>query len=229
MSSPQGMLFVAMEVSPVVTEERFNEWYDTEHVPIRLKVPGLNSVVRYKASDAQVPTWLTMYNCDNAGVVGSEAYTSLAALASDNEKDIASKTIGVSRRVYEHFLTKTDPGVPDEDLPSKFILVAGLEVALEDEDELNKWYAEEHIDLLSKIPGWKQCRRYRILEHRQVGAVMEGKPVCKYLAIHEFDNGVFLKTLEMHNAATSEWAKRMATKFLQHELRVFELHKGFKA
>ncbi|CAK5274585.1 unnamed protein product [Mycena citricolor] len=229
MSSPQGMLFVSSEVSPEVTEERLDDWYDNEHVPIRLKVPGLKSVARYKASDAQLPTWLTLYNCDNVAVVGSDAYTKLAALASDNEKDISSKMIGVSRRVYEQFWSQTAPGVTDEDLPSKFILMGGLDIAAEDEDDLNKWYVEEHIDLIAKVPGWKQCRRYKIVEYNQFGAVMEGKPVCKYLAIHEFDKGGFLETPELRTATGTDWAKSVVSKFVQHELRVFELHKSFKA
>ncbi|CAK5268116.1 unnamed protein product [Mycena citricolor] len=229
MSTSQEMLFFGMEIAPEVTEERFNDWYDNEHVPLRLTLAGLNAVTRYKATDGQVPTWLTMYDCDTAAVFTSEAYASIAALASDNEKEILTKITGMSRRIYRHLSTNTAPGVSEESLPSKFVLVAGLEVSEGDEDELNKWYSEEHIDMLSKIPGWRQCRRYKIIEYKQVGAVMEGKPVCKYLAIHEFEKGDFLQTPELQNATTTDWAKRMMSKVVNHEKRVFALHKGCKS
>ncbi|CAK5268114.1 unnamed protein product [Mycena citricolor] len=250
MSSPPGMLFFAMEADPEVTEERLNDWYDNEHIPLRLKVSGLNTVTRYKATDGQVPTWLAMYNCDTPAVVQSEGYTSLAALGSENEKDILSRFTSVSRRIYEHVSTTTAPGVSDEELPAKFIYVAGLEVPGGAEDDLNRWCVplgmrryvlirrsvrhvierdQEHIDMFSKIPGWKQTRRYQIIEHKQFGAAVEGRPVCKFLAVHEFDNGDFVQTPEMRDAVSSEWAKRVLSTVVQKERRVFGLHKGFRA
>jgi len=82
-----GYVFqVSMDVAPE-KEDLFNEVYDTEHVPLLLKVPGVRKVTRMKAQDFQVrlagelkdvaveaPTWTAMYEIDSPDVLASAAW-----------------------------------------------------------------------------------------------------------------------------------------------------------
>ncbi|KAJ7155435.1 hypothetical protein C8R43DRAFT_999844 [Mycena crocata] len=225
--SQQGLVFIYLEAGPDVKEEDLNDWYDNEHVPLRLTVPGFLTALRYKAIDSQTPKWLTLYDIKTPEIANSEPYNALRARASDNEKAILSKIGGLSRRSYEHMGTFTHPNTMAEALPSKFVLVVSLEMTSKGEDELNKWYDEEHMDLLAKIPGWKRGRRFRLLDFGQRGALMVDKPVSKYLAIHELDHNNFLETPEYKHATSTPWRSRVMEQCVRREARVFELYKDF--
>ncbi|KAF8151981.1 hypothetical protein K438DRAFT_1623624 [Mycena galopus ATCC 62051] len=225
-TSPEGLLFVYLEAGSVA-EPDLNDWYDNEHIPLRLPVPGVKSAVRYKAVDSQTPTWLAFYNLETSEIADSEAFTGLQARASDKEKTIFQNIGGLGRRVYTHIETFTHPDTTVEALPCKFLLVVGLGPKTpEEEDDLNKWYNEEHMDLLSKIPGWKQGRRYKLRDFSQKG-LMEANPVFKYLAVHEFTENNFLASPEFKHATSTEWRSRVM-KNAGRKARVFELHKAFE-
>src|SRR5580693_6771830 len=55
-----GLLFVYTDPGPVPAAE-FNDWYDNEHGPARLTVPGITSGSRFHALDDAVPPWLAYY------------------------------------------------------------------------------------------------------------------------------------------------------------------------
>ena len=44
----RGLLMVFTDV-PEDVEEEFNRWYDEEHIPERLSIPGVLSAARYTA------------------------------------------------------------------------------------------------------------------------------------------------------------------------------------
>jgi hypothetical protein len=47
-------------------EALFNELYDTEHLPLLLKLPGCVNAVRYRTTTAGEPRYLCVYEVDNA-------------------------------------------------------------------------------------------------------------------------------------------------------------------
>jgi hypothetical protein len=51
-----------------------------------------------------------------------------------------------------------------------------------DDDEFHKFYEEEHLDLLRKVPGYRRAQRYELVNHM----MGELKPVPRFLVIHEF-------------------------------------------
>jgi len=81
-------IFIAsLDVDPE-KEELFNELYDTEHVPLLLKVPGVLSARRCKAVEGSMaiaggvvalsapgePRYSAIYELENAEVLTSEAW-----------------------------------------------------------------------------------------------------------------------------------------------------------
>ena len=74
--------------------------------------------------------------------------------------------------------------------------MATVEMETDDEAGLNKWYEEEHLELLSKLPGYRRSARYTL---GPVSALSKTK-ASKYLAIHELDS---LKGLESKEAETA--------------------------
>ncbi len=70
--SNKGFLLVLMQPPPAF-EDEFNAWYDTEHVPERVAVPGFLSGRRYVCIDGH-PKYLAMYDMAEAAVLETEGY-----------------------------------------------------------------------------------------------------------------------------------------------------------
>ena len=67
-----GFLLVLMQ-PPANVEEEFNAWYDSEHVPERLSVPGVLTAIRFSTVSAATPRYLAMYDLESEEVLDSEA------------------------------------------------------------------------------------------------------------------------------------------------------------
>ncbi|PWT70876.1 MAG: hypothetical protein C5B46_09080 [Proteobacteria bacterium] len=71
-SAPKGFLLVLMDPPPAF-EEEFNAWYDTEHLPQRMAVPGFETGRRYVCVHG-APRYLAIYDVTSPAVLESEAY-----------------------------------------------------------------------------------------------------------------------------------------------------------
>jgi hypothetical protein len=47
-------------------EDEFNHWYDAEHIPPRMEVPGFINAQRYRNVDG--PAYLALYNLEDRGL-----------------------------------------------------------------------------------------------------------------------------------------------------------------
>jgi hypothetical protein len=65
----KGLLLTLTEPPPAM-EEEFNAWYDEEHLPERLAIPGFRSARRWVSGR----TYLATYELDSAAVLQSAAY-----------------------------------------------------------------------------------------------------------------------------------------------------------
>ena len=67
-----GLLMVWTDIDPEF-EAEFNHWYDEEHLPRLLEVPGFLSAGRYVAVKG-APKYLAMYELEDHNVLRSTAY-----------------------------------------------------------------------------------------------------------------------------------------------------------
>ncbi len=73
----KGFLLVFMNPPPAFDEE-FNAWYDTEHIPERLAVPGFLTGLRYINISGGAPRYLAMYDLAHFGVLDTPEYLRVA-------------------------------------------------------------------------------------------------------------------------------------------------------
>src|SRR5436189_924 len=64
--SANGLLAVWTDIAPEV-EREFNDWYNTEHIPQLLGVPGFLSGRRYLAVEGE-PKYLALYDLNDARI-----------------------------------------------------------------------------------------------------------------------------------------------------------------
>ena len=72
----KGFLLVLMQCPPAM-EEEFNAWYDSEHIPERVGIPGFLSGLRFVCLSGH-PRWLAMYDLEQPQVLESPAYMKVA-------------------------------------------------------------------------------------------------------------------------------------------------------
>jgi len=72
----KGFLLVTMQPPPAF-EEEFNAWYDTEHLPERLAVPGFETALRFVCISGH-PRYLAMYDLAHSQVLDSPEYLKVA-------------------------------------------------------------------------------------------------------------------------------------------------------
>ena len=73
----KGFLLVFMNPPPAFDEE-FNAWYDSEHIPERLSVPGVLTGLRYINIAGGAPRYLAMYDLERFEVLETPAYLRVA-------------------------------------------------------------------------------------------------------------------------------------------------------
>jgi hypothetical protein len=203
-----------------VPETEFNAWYDEEHAPNRLTVPGIHNGFRYFHDDGAKPEWLALYDMDSASVLNSPEYIKMYNSASDNEKKIKTQVEVIDRRVYE-LITEKKAELFDGS-PAGFVLSVSMDPSDKiTADEIHKWYEEEHVPLFTKIPGWIRTRRYKLVD-----GGLDGTP--KFLALHEWKSMDFTETEEYKHAVSTPWRNEVVEKVAgNRERRMFKFYKSF--
>ncbi|KAI0785483.1 hypothetical protein BC629DRAFT_1517381 [Irpex lacteus] len=227
-----GYLFVFGEPGPGVTEEEFNDWYDNEHVPLRVAVPSFQSWQRWKAIDGQKPTYAASYDLTSYQATLQPPYTTLAETRSDREKRILTNLETLDRRTYEAFegndkypKSKYDPG------EAKFAVFVSADVKPELEEEFNRWYEEDHIPKIATTPGWIRTRRF-VLKDGSKGGVEGSKdqtPARKWLAVHEYADATGFSDPEDRKKFDTEWTRRVYSEVItRKDLRQFAFYKKWQ-
>jgi len=97
MDKPAKYLYVVrMDVEPE-SEKQFNEWYNEEHVPALLKVPGVRGASRY-ASLEGTPRYVAIYELDSPKVWNSDAWKKAVEMT---PRPPSVTTKNTSRNLYE--------------------------------------------------------------------------------------------------------------------------------
>lgn len=190
-------LLLTMTEPPPQMEEEFNAWYDTEHLPERLAIPGFVSARRWVAPQAAAGSgkYLATYELDNPHVLQTPDY-----LAHVGEHFTPWSRRCLSRCVLfrRWACTQIFPGDAAPSPEAGALFLACGDVPAEHEAEFNRWYDTEHLPLLSAVPGVLRARRF---------LAAEGKP--RYIALYDLANANVAGSAPWNAALETPWAKRI--------------------
>ena len=230
-----GLLLVYSEPGPAVSPEEYNNWYDNEHVPLRLPIPSFHSWSRWVAADGKQPSYVAIYDIDSPDSINDSAYTSLASTRSEREKSIIARLALLDRRAYRLHEPVHPPKAGDAyDVrkPGPFLSITAMDIPEEHVAEFNQWYNEEHIPLFSKVPGWVRTRRFVFEEGAASGTDESLRPTGgrpqRFVALHEWERKEAVGSEEHKAAVSTPWTvkfKGIATRF---EPRLFKLWKSWE-
>ena len=187
-------LLVAGFHYPDIAADEFDEWYDTEHIPERMGVPGFLNAQRWVATDGS-RTALATYDLTSLDVLEHPAYT---VRKGDGRtpwsRRIARKTTLFLRLTAEQIL----PGDVAGPEGAGGLLMFATNVAQEAEADFNAWYDQEHIPLLAKVPGVLAARRFH---------TREGAPA--YVALYHLEHPAVAESPKWQAALETPWTARI--------------------
>ena len=216
-----GLFYVYTDPG-TVDEAEFHDWYDHEHGPARLSVPGLGPAYRYRALDELKPAWLALYELDRPDVIESPEYKALSANASDRDKAVGAGLATLDRRVYEQISDDGSPVGRNPD-PAPVILAVAMSVPEGSENDLAAWYTEEHIPMLLQVPGWRRIRRFRLTRALDGPGEPGDLEPGSSLSVHELAGPEVLEDPGFRAAVSTPWRDRVVASALRRERRVFGL------
>ncbi|MFC1981531.1 hypothetical protein ACFLVN_04745 [Chloroflexota bacterium] len=213
--------FMVFPDVPASREAEWNEWCDKVHIPARQTVPGIYSAQRFIALEGE-RKYFHFFGLNDAGVLNSEYYFKLREkelLKGDPSygfMTMAATMLGTCSGVYEQIF-------PEEEVfqepQSDTILVMGLDVPSDKEEEFNVWYNEEHIPRHLPVPGVIKATRF-------VSVKEELSPGCKatgprYLTIYEVENEKVFLTPEYEKSKHSPWTSWMKRYYIPRFRSIF--------
>ena len=100
-------MVVMMDVEPEHDEE-FNRWYDEEHLPERLEIPGYVSARRFKLEEGEgVLKYLCIWELEDSSPLSSSEYLAQRARPSELRDRALSYVTRRARGVYKQITPAT--------------------------------------------------------------------------------------------------------------------------
>lgn len=195
----KGLLFMAFDFSTAHADE-FHDWYDKEHVPERLRVPGFLNAERW-IDDTNPNIHVATYDLDTAGVLQSPAYR---AVGGDNQSVWTRRVTSMCRRVMRFEGEQLVPGGAVAAPGAGALLVASMNVDPGAEAEFTEWYNTEHLPGLAAVPDVLSARRFR---------ATDTESERRYLALYHLRDGSVSRSDAWAAAANTPWSERMRRHF----------------
>ena len=172
-----GLLMVYVDVGPE-HEDEFNRWYNEEHIPERLSIPGVLNATRYTAIQGG-PKYLACYELADPETWYSDAWQYWLNNPTEWSRRMSPSVVGITyiRNLYRLIY----PGDVSEETSqaemAPVLLVGRMSVPPDVEDKFNQAYNTERLPLCYDVPGYIRGRRFQ--------AIM-GEP--KYTTVHEMQS-----------------------------------------
>lgn len=220
MSSDQqtaGLCYVTSKVKDPsqVSDAKFNEFYDDEHVPDILRYGFSKLALRYKNSNPDSKAaYLALYPQDDVDNINSPATAQMMAncrkskvLGGQDHHELIEYGVSAWSKIQTFEGASKSGHDRGQTLVAVFIEPA-------DEDDLDAWYRKQHLDMLSMCRGYRRSTRYR----------RAGDDGPKFLALHEYACAAEeLPVEQIRQVRETEWSRDVLGKAKVFEREVWEL------
>ena len=187
------------EMTPDATwEGEFNAWYDDEHIPLRMAVPGFVGAQRYKRNQRD---YLAVYDLDETATLTSDAYGEVKNKPSDMTARMLRDVSGFTRYIGRPIGCQINDGVEDF-LKAPVLYPVFFNIPQANLTEFDDWYDQDHVPTLLECPEWLAVRRFH-LEISDPGNYNR-------LALHYLADESAMDSDARKKARASEWRDRLA-------------------
>lgn len=236
MAPTSGILYVTMQPKAGLPDEQFHDWYNNEHGPTRLRLDFCTNGFRYRANDyaggspsEEHPEWMAIYDITDMSELNKDTYLRLRGPPVKTPREAETMAqIKVDRKLYDFVESQESPEfkrLEEVENEGRGNVIVAVFLELKDgegmEEQLDKWYREEHVDMLSKVPGWLRTRRF------VTSSIDPGAPK-EYMSLHEYapENGLAGPAFKA--AVSTPWAAEIGKTVVQDKRRrVYDLYYTF--
>ena len=203
-----ALITVWLDVAPE-REEEFNDWYQLEHIPLVVGLPGFVNGRRYKADDAPLK-YLAWYDTVDESVEAGADFQRIVSHPTPWSQRM--RRFYGENRERMNFRLMCDVGrVPEQDTPWLYIVHTDIPDHIV--DEYNAWYDKEHLPRLVSVPGVVRARRYT--------AVSASGP--RYLTAYELTDRDAFESPAGLQARKTPWTAKMRSLFQNTRRRMCRL------
>ena len=185
----KGVLIAAMDFSKVA-EDEFNDWYDTEHIPERQRVPGFLTCQRWIGADNPKHSVAT-YDLESLLVFQGPGYR---AIGGENLSPWSKRVTARTQRILRFEGDQILPGDKTAPDGAGGLLLVGMTPEPAVETAFNAWYDTEHVPALAGVPGVLSACRFR------TSAAGAGP---KYVALYHLTSPAVVDSAEWKQASGS--------------------------
>ncbi|WAQ84983.1 hypothetical protein PtA15_5A556 [Puccinia triticina] len=210
----EAILVVFSEPGEAVELKEFNEWYDEEHVPLRMRFPEFQTGARYEAIDGQNPSFAAIYRVSSLGLFRQPRYQGLRTNRSAREAELFSRIGTIDRRTYRCTQVAQRPSSDHHHPYHSHLLTVEL--------------AEPSCPLIlemESLDGWRSTQAGEIIDSSVVGRLQpsytDPSRTLRFMVIFEFTNRDYEKSVQLTKLAKAADAN-------QSMIREWELHRGWK-
>jgi hypothetical protein len=193
--SPKGLLYVEVDCPPEL-EGEFHAWYNLEHVPERLNIPGFVSGRRYAALEGS-PRWLATYELTSVAVLESSEYTKW--LGGPLQTAWTTRMVASTRvhRSVFRLADKRDSARTGKE--RRALLAVRFAASREENETLSRWHDTEFSRELLDVPGVMSSARY------------EGTEGSERLVLYELAQPWLTQEAAFGRLWTAGWETRRAS------------------
>jgi hypothetical protein len=162
---PRAVTFIRV---PAVAPGRtlaYEEWYDSVHIPFRMKKPGFLGAQRYESLLGR-QRYFVLYELLNAAAVEGKEYLELrqweASQPADSFEAPGTSRPGFERGIYDQV---DGPAWPAAELRAPIVYVAGHHPPAGQEGAFSAWLGTGYTPVLKIIPGVSAIRRFALTSH----------------------------------------------------------------
>ncbi len=157
----EGLFLFYTDLVDSKYEEEFNAWYNTEHLPELLSLPGFLDAARYVAIRGG-PKYLAVYELASVEAVRSPEFTGRKRTPWENRMSPRvtgkNQTRLAGRQIFPGSVQNPDRGM------ARALQIGRMSVPDGAVAEWNEWYNTEYIPAYLTVPGVICARRYEVLE-----------------------------------------------------------------
>ena len=179
-----GIFLVYTDIDPQ-HEAEFNDWYNTEHLPELLAVPGILAAARYEAVKGG-PKYLAVYEIESTDVLQTPAFKNRPRTPWGER--VSPTVIGKNlTRVVGQQLFPEQVEMPERGM-APCLQIGRMSVPQAIDAKWNAWYSGEYVPGYRKVPGVVYARRYRVIDG-----------TTGYATVYEFEHDKVSETDAWHD------------------------------
>ncbi|KAF2430183.1 hypothetical protein EJ08DRAFT_255884 [Tothia fuscella] len=216
--SGPGIILSGSHISKpdLLSDDLFNKWYNTVHIPDVLSTGGVTRATRYTdANPSAKNKYISIYEIPDLSITSSEAFKNIpmtSGILPDgaNIHDLAN----FDTRFYE--LVQVGDGSDEQEEWFPSIVSAGVQPSPTQLDIFDRYMRDEHLEQMSREPAWKRSRRYKL-----VHSIRAAENPTEYLTLYEFGEGDKLGKEVEACVPMTEGTKNLIDTAVKFELGVY--------